>query len=127
MHKIQLDLCTILHHYLLYLKIQMKQFDLKTITINKLPVDIMTHSIIPFTHNLIQLFKRMIIKILFNLTIIRMCQHITHSHSHYQQTLHKQTLFHKTNEYHILTSYNLLKDDFRILHFHIYLPTPYIK
>ena len=38
-----------------------------------------------------------------------------------------QTNSHKTKEYHILTLSNLLKDDFKILHFHIYLPTPYIK
>ena len=125
--KIQLDLCTVLHHFLLYLNIQTKQFDLKTIIINKLPVDIMTYLIILFTHNLIQIFKQRIIKTLFNLTIILSSQHITRSHSHYQQIPHKQTLFHKTKEYHIRTLYNRLKDDFKILHFHIYLPTPYIK
>ena len=50
-----------------------------------------------------------------------------HSHSPYQEIPHKQTLSQKTKEYHILTLYNLLKDDFKILYFHIYLPTPYIK
>ena len=35
--------------------------------------------------------------------------------------------FSQTKEYHIRTLYNLLKDDFKILHFHIYVPTPCIK
>ena len=50
-----------------------KQFDLETIITNKRPVDMMTHSINPFTHNQIQIFKPIIIKILFNLTIILIC------------------------------------------------------
>ena len=41
--KKKLDLCTILHHSLLHLNIQTKQFDLKTLIISKLPVDNMIH------------------------------------------------------------------------------------
>ena len=61
------------HHSLLPLKIQTKQFDLKTIITSKLPADIMTHSITPFIHTLIQRFKRIIFKILLNLTVILFC------------------------------------------------------
>ena len=68
-----LDLCTILHHSLLHLNIQIKRFDLKTIITNKPPADIMTHSIIPFIHNLIQIFKRIKFEILLNLTKILTC------------------------------------------------------
>ena len=73
LHKILLDLNTILHHSLLHLNIQTKQFDLKTIITSKLPADIMTHSITRFIHTLIQIFKRIIIKILLNLTVILIC------------------------------------------------------
>ena len=50
-----------------------KQIDLKTIIISKLPANIVTHSFTLFSHNLIQIFKRIIIKILLNLTVIIIC------------------------------------------------------
>ena len=55
LHRIYLDLYTILHHSLLPLSIQTKQVNLKTILTSKLPVDIMTYSITPFIHTLIQI------------------------------------------------------------------------
>ena len=70
LHKIKLDLYMILHHSLLSLNIQIKQFDLKTITINKLLTDIMTHSIIPFIHTLVQIPKRTIIKTIPKIAVI---------------------------------------------------------
>ena len=70
LHKIYLDLYTILHHSLLPLNIQTKQFDQKIIITSKLPADIMTHSITPFIHTLIQIFKRTVIIIFLNLTVI---------------------------------------------------------
>ena len=48
-------------------------------------------------------------------------------HSYYKQIPHKITFLHKIKEHPIQTLYNLLKEDPKILHFHIYLLTLYIK
>ena len=71
-HEIQLDLNMILHHFLLPLNIQRKQFNQKTIVIitNKLLVNTMIHLITPFFQHLIQIFKQTIIKMFLNLTTI---------------------------------------------------------
>ena len=111
----------ILHHSLLSSSIQTKQFDLKTITISKLPVDIMTHSITLFIHTLIQIFKRIAIKTFPKITVIPTGEHNIHIPIRYQRMLHKLAFLHQVKEYHILTWYSLFKDNFKILRFHIYI------
>ena len=51
-----------------------------------------------------------------------------HPYAHLLQTNSSQSIFfHKIKEHPVQTLYNLLKEDFEILHFHIYLLTLYIK
>ena len=80
-----------------------------------------------FFHHLIQIFKRIILNMHPNLTKIFIQQHNIHIHIYYKLTLHKVNYLHKIKEHRIQTLYNLLIEDLKILHFHIYLLTLYTK
>ena len=128
-HEILLDPYMILHHFLLFLNIQIKQFNQKIIVIipNKLLVNTMIHLNTPFFHHLIQIFEQTIIK-----NVSQNNKHTNlmtqHPYAHLLQPNSSPSNFHsKIKEHPFQTLYNLLKEDPKIIHFHIYLLTLYIN
>ena len=83
--------------------------------------------ITPFFHHLIQILNQIIIKMLCNPILMLIQCHNTHIHIYYNQIPQKIISLHQIKEHPIHTLYNLLKGDPKILHFHIYLLTLYIK
>ena len=106
--KIPLDLDMILYQFL-----------------NQLVVNTMIHLVIPFFHHLIQIFKQIILRIFLSVIIFK--GHNTHAHIYYKQIPRKVIFLHKIKKRPIQTSYNLFKENLKILHFPIYLLILYIK
>ena len=114
----------ILHQFLL-LSARIDQF-LQTIIvmiIHKLPINITIHSIITFILHQIQILRQISTKITLNL--IRIQQHKTLSYNYYKPVLFRIIYIFKIKELrtlqlNFLIPHNILKEDFKTLHLHIY-------
>ena len=119
-----LDLDMILHQFLL-LSVQIDQFIQKIIVmiIHKLPINFTIHSIITFLLHQIQILIQISTRITLNL--IRIQQHKTLSYNYHKLVPHRIIYILKIKELRILQlliliPHNLLKEDSKTLHLHIY-------
>ena len=121
---ILLDLDTILHQFLL-LSAQIDLFiqPIIVMIIHKLPINITIHSIITFLLHQIQILIQISTKITLNLNRIQ--QHKTLSYNYHKPVPHRIIYILKIKKLRILQlliliPHNLLKEDFKTLHLHIY-------